>query len=558
VTHRSSTRITAILAIAATLLLSGCGGGAVATLLAEVGSGGTGGPIRVLGILTGFGSMIVDGMRRDDSRASYMSEEDQGPALAMASTGMMLGHSLELNLDADDSITSVMISPELVGTVSGVAANNITVLGTKVTINKDTAVGPVTALAGYTSPTAIQIGDRVVVYGLLKTDSLGVTSLQATLIAQKTSGTGVRLTGYITQYNATAGTFVIGNQTVTIGSATLNPAGTSLSNGQLVTVWSNASPIGTAISANTIRIKGPSGSSGTLTLSGPISGYASTASFKIRNTTVDAANATLLPSGTTLSDNKYVVATGKYDAATNKLTATSVTVYAPAAPTAVELHGTITNFVSPSSFTVRGAVVDASSATVSGGTLAQLSNGVFVNVLGAISNNQVKAATIQIVSLNPLNAPSGAMLDLMGTIGSYDSASGRYTMTTSSGTVLSGTTTPSMFYNNGTATNLSIGQAVNVRGTLSNNVLSTSVMGFTQMPAMPAVGMTYLEGTASNVTATSFDLNGMTIQRNGVPIQGGGNGMMGSSGMMGGSRLSVSVQFSGGQYVATAITVVGG
>jgi len=558
VTHNPSTRITAILAIAATLLLSGCGGGAVATLLAEVGSGGTGAPIRVLGILTGFGSMIVDGMRRDDSPASYMSEEDQGPALAMASTGMMLGHSLELSLDANESITTVMVSPELVGTVTGVGATNITVLGTKVTINKDTAGGPVTALVGYASPTAIQIGDRVVVYGLLKTDSLGVTSLQATLIAQKTSGTGVRLTGYITQYNATAGTFVIGNQTVTIGSATLNPAGTSLSNGQLVTVWSNASPIGTTISANTIRIKGPTGSSGTLTLSGPISGYLSTASFKIRNTAVDAANATLLPSGATLSDNKYVVAVGKYDAATNKLTATSVTIYAPAASTAVELHGTILNLVSPSSFTVRGAVVDASSATVTGGTLAQLSNGVFVSVFGAMTNNQVKATTIQIVSLNPLNAPSGAMLDLMGTITSYDPSNGRYTMTSDSGTILSGTTTPTMFYANGTATSLTIGQAVNVRGTMNNNTLTTSVMGFTQMPAMPAAGMTYLEGIASNITATSFELNGITIQRNGVPIQGSGSGMMGSNGMMGGSRLNVSVQFTGGQYVAIAITMMGG
>ena len=180
------------------------------------------------------------------------------------------------------------------------------------------------------------------------------------------------------------------------------------------------------------------------------------------------------------------------------------------------------------------------------------------NVFGAITNNQVKATTIQIVSLNPLNAPSGAMLDLMGTITSYDSTNGRYTMTTSSGTVLSGTTTPSMFYSNGTATNLTVGQAVNVRGTMSNNALSTSVMSFTQMPAMPAAGMTYLEGTASNVTATSFELNGVTIQRNGVPIQGGGNGMMGSNGMMGGSRLNVSVQFTGGQYVATAITMQGG
>ncbi|MCX7174740.1 MAG: DUF5666 domain-containing protein [Proteobacteria bacterium] len=548
-------RIAAISAIAVSILLSGCGGGAISTLLADVRSGGTG--ARVLGVLTGFGSLIVDGMRRDDSMATYLSEEDQGAGLAMASTGMMLGHSLELSLDASDNVTSVMVSPELVGTVTGAGANGITVLGTSISVNRDTALGPATVLVGYASPSAIQIGDRVAVYGLIRTNSQGAISLQATLIASKTTGSGVRLTGYITQYNGAAGSFVIGNQTVTVGSATLSPAGGSLVNGELVTVWSKAAPIGNSIAADSIRIKGPTGSSGTLTLSGPVSGYASPTNFKIRNVTVDARNATVSPAGAAVSDGKYVVAIGNYDASTNTLTASAVTIYAPAPAASVELHGTILNFVSPASFTVRGVVVDASSASVVGGTAAQLGNGVFVEVSGAVANNVVKAATVQIVSLNPLGAPSGAMLDLMGTITSYDAASGHYTMTMSSGAAVTGTTSSSMFYANGTAANFAIGQSVNVRGMMNNNLLSTSVMDFAQGSAMPASGITHMEGVAYNVTPSSFMLNGLTIQLNGIQIPGGG-GMMGGHGMMAGSRVGVDVLYSGGQYMATALNVQGG
>lgn len=547
--------IPAVLAIAATLLVTGCGGGEVATLLAGVGSGGTGAPVRIVGTLTGFGSLIVDGMRRDEAMAAYMSEEDQGPAMAMASTGMMLGHSVDLGLDTNDSITTVLVSPELVGTVSAVGADGITLLGTNVTINRDTAAGPVTVLAGYAAPTAIQVGDRVAVYGLLKTDSQGATYVQATLIVQKPLGSGIRLTGYVSQYNATAGTLVVGNQTVKIGSATLTPAGTALANGQLITIWSTTPPTGNSITASTIRIKAPAGSGEILALSGAISAYASAANFKVRNVIIDATNATLSPSGAVLADNKYVLVVGRYDATSGKLTATAVTIYAPSAPASVELHGTVMNFVSPSSFTVRGVVVDAGNATITGGTSAQVTNGVFVEVFGAVVNNVVKATTLRIVALTPQNAPGGAMLDLMGTVTSYDAATGNYTMMMNSGVTLAGRTGAAMFFDNGTAAGFAVGQSVSVRGAMSNGVLATSVVSFSPTSAASGSGATHMEGIAYNVTPTSFMLNGVTIQNGGNSLPGGA--MMGN-GMMAGGRVAVEVKNLGGQLVATAIRLQGG
>lgn len=548
-------RVRTIIAIVATLLIAAaCGGGSdmsssgTGSPVVNVGSGGSGS-----GVITGFGSLIVDGMRRDDSTASYMSEREQGPAMAMAATGATVGHNVEFSYDGSGNMMAALISPELVGAVTAVGTNSVTVLGTNVLINSDAALGPVTRFIGYASLAAIKIGDRVEVHGLLKTDSQGAVSLQATLIVQTPSATGVRLTGYVTQYDATAGTFAIGANVVKIGSATIVPAGTALANGELVTVWSNAEPVGNTIAASTIRVKWLAGAARNVTVSGAIANFTSAASFQIRNLIVDASKAVIAPSGVTLGAGKYVVVVGVLEAGSNKLNATSVTVFTAAAPTTVELHGTVANFVSASSFTVRGVVVDASAATFTGGTAAQLANGTFVEVRGTVDNNLVKATTVAIQALNPMQAPPGSVVEMGGMITSYNAANGSYTMMTASGASISGTMGSSMSYSNGTAANFAPGQAVHVTGMLSGGMLTTSNVEFSQTSANPQSGIIHMEGIAYNVMPTSFMLNGTLIQINGIAIQGGG--MMGGRGMMSGSRVAVDMLFTNGQYMATSITL---
>ena len=543
----------ALALLAALVLLSACGGGGGSSSVAGVGSGGTG-----IGVVTGFGSLIVDGMRRNDTGAAYSSEAEQGVAVAMPMTGAMLGHSMEFAYDASGNITSAMMSPEIVGTVTAVAASSITVLGTPITANADPALGPVTSFVGYASLANVQVGDRVEVHGLLKTDSQGKPYLQATLIVQKPAATGVRLSGIVSQYSASAGSFIIGNETVMLGSATISPVGLALANGELVTVWSNSAPVGNVITASFVRIKRPAPASGNVTLSGPISGYVSNASFQIRNVTVDASAASITPSGATLGNDKYVVVAGNYDVTTNKLTASSVTVFTTAAPTSVEVHGMVANFVSASSFTVRGVVIDASNASFTGGTAAQLANGVFLEVHGTVLNNVVRATTIEFVAFTPGMAPSGSIIEVGGTITSYNATTGAFTMSMFNGGSMSGSMGTGTFFNNGTAANVGVGQPISITGMFSNNMLTGAEVNF-QSGLVTAPGNILLTGIAYNITSTSFMLNGVTIQNNGVSIPGGsmmGGGMMGG-GMMGGSRISVSVQLVGGQYMATAISLLG-
>ena len=561
---RQLTRIPTILAVAATILLAaGCGGGggvgaALASFAGEIGGGGTG-----IAILTGFGSLFMDGMRRDDTLAVYSSEEDQGTSVTVPSTAAMLGHMLEYGYGNDGALTSVMMSPQLVGQVSAVSTTGFTVLGTSVTTNTDPALGPVTTYAGYASTAAIQIGDRIAVYGHLKTDPQGNTSVQATMIMQKTQGTGIRLTGYVAQLNAAAGTFSIGSHTVNMSAAAIAPAGTTLANGGLVTVWSDSAPIGKVIAASNIRVKLAAPASGNLTLSGVVSAN-SGSSFKLLNVAVDASKASLIPAGTAIANGNYVIVTGQFDAASGRLAASSVTLYSPTASSAVELHGTVLNYVSASSFTVRGAVVDASTATFTGGAARDLANGVFVVITGSVSNNTVKASTVNIVALTPAQAPAGATVDLMGTITGYNATTGAYTLSLGSGLAMNGMMGSGLMYINGSSGSLAVGQSVMVRGLMNGNTLTTSVVSFAQSasnpsagtgPGTPTAAMSYMEGVAYNVTATSFMLNGLPIQSNGIAVSGGG--MMGGRGMMSGSRVGVSVQYANGQYMATAITLLG-
>lgn len=561
--HVTYSRLKGILAIAAAVLFSyGCGGGAgsAIVLLAEgVGSGGTGlGIVQGIGVLTGFGSLIVDGVRLDESMATYMSEEDHGIATVIAPTGARLGQRLEYAYQPDGALTSALFSPELVGAVTAVSASGITVLGTAVTISTDPRSGPASSLIGYASAASIQVGDRVAVYGLIRTDAQGGYIVQATLLVHKGAGSGIRLTGYVSRLNTATGVFMIGTHTVTTGSAVITPTGASLRDDQLVTVWSNTPPIAGVISADNIRVKWPPEDSGDRVLSGLIAGYGSPASFKVLNAIIDASSATIEPAGAALGDGRYVTVVGRFDATANKLAATKVTVYAPAAGRAVELRGTVLNFVSPSSFTVRGVVVDASTAAFSGGTASDLGNNVFVEVLGAVQNNTVRASTVTLRAVDLTQLAMNSVLDVEGTIESYDPRTGTYMLRLQSGQSISGNINAAAFYEQGTAADLAVGKSVTLRSTLGLGSMMTSVIRFAPAGASPSPSgppdaiPAHLEGVIYNVTDSSFMVNGITVLINGVSVEGAG--MMG---LRQGQHVRVDVVSSGGRFLATAIRMGG-
>ncbi len=140
--------------------LSGCGGGAdlFASGPGGIGSGGTG---VVLGDITGFGSLIVNGIEYGDSGTeAYIADSDGNWVV----TTPKLGQRVEITLDSTGTATTqVHVLPQLIGPVTEVSQANrgvINVLGQAVYIDSNRTV-----IDGFTAVTAVQLGDEVEVYG---------------------------------------------------------------------------------------------------------------------------------------------------------------------------------------------------------------------------------------------------------------------------------------------------------------------------------------------------------------------------------------------------------
>ena len=142
--------------LAATLVACGGGGGSSS---AGVGTGGTGS--FAVGTISGFGSIIVNGVRYDDRSASVVDDDDD----ASSSGALAIGQVVELRGSvASDGLTgtasSVSFFSELKGPITAVGANSVTVFGQVVTVNATTVYANATGLA------ALAVGNVIEVYGL--------------------------------------------------------------------------------------------------------------------------------------------------------------------------------------------------------------------------------------------------------------------------------------------------------------------------------------------------------------------------------------------------------
>ena len=532
--------------------LSACGSGV--GLVADIGSGGTG---IVAGIVTGFGSVIIDGSRYPDTGAAYDITGDSEGAVAVSPTLAGVGQQVEAEIDASGNATAVHIYPEVIGVVSAISAstNTINVAGIRVVVNATESTLPITVYGGYTQFSDIQVNDRVEVNGLPETDNLG-SYLAASRIELKpsscTGGCGVRVTGTLSQLNAVTQTFSLGALTVSYsGSTVITPSGQSVANGERVSVYSSTPLNGTNLTAAAITIRTISNAVGNLRLTGAISNYTSNASFSVAGVAVNASSATLVPGSLALASGVNVIVVGNVDATTNQLVATSVTGYSSSS-IQPELHGTITNFVSIANFQVRGALVDASTATFSGGTAADLQNNAYVEIHGTVSNNVVSASTVAFAA-----ETEGSVDDLSGVVSGYTYPTQAFTITLDNrGTAIQAILATAPFYIGGTSADLGNGKYVTVDASLINGQWVVNTVTF--MLGAPPAGNgskafgngTEIEGIASNVnlTTNTFNLNGITVSFAGVALSGGGT-------IANGVNLQVYGTLSGSALTASQIKI---
>jgi hypothetical protein len=414
-------------AAALTALLYACGGGSGSSSSPGTSTSSATG---VSGTVTGFASLVVDGVEYDASKATVSKEVDpSSPATGMTTADVQIGH----HIDCDDNggmLGACVIRPRVIGPIATITpvtstttANQFSVLGQTIDVSNSTTYG-----GGYTGFSSLMTGDTVEVHGTLNADG----SIQATRVEKEMQSTPVYLVVGLVS-GATSGSFMINGLTVTYDSTTrLVPPSATIANGQTVTVFGTKPPavMGSTITlaAAAIRVHFPGSLAGkTIVVGGRArelvtDSMGNLTAFEVDELNVDTTSGSL----TVVTDGKpgstkditagvRVLVLGTVNSG-GTLVASEIWVRTTAEAL---LAGLITGVdTTAQTFTVRHTTVDYSHlapAQIINGTTADIKAGAFVVVTGTPSATGVTADSLIftpiplnfLVGLPPIDLPPG-------------------------------------------------------------------------------------------------------------------------------------------------------
>jgi hypothetical protein len=536
-----------LLTFAVCFFNSGCGGGGGLTLLSGVGSGGTGSAV---GTIVGFGSVIVDGQRIDDTSAVLEVESEPGSPnrAGIDELYAKLGQQAFITTDVTiSSASSIQIHPAVIGEVDSIdlSGGKIVVAGQDILFNTTATHGAPTILDGYEQLSDISVGDQVLVHGHLQyASAVAATQVQAARIELQPPGVvQVRVTGTVAKLDSNAMQFYVGSLLVKYNSTvTMLPNGATLSNGQSVVVWSANTVSNGQLQAQIISTAVDSLAGMPVRVGGLISGCGSTACagvFKVDGLTVDPSSASIT-GGTTAQfiDGQYAAVVGTADPQTGIIKATSVVLRSSDAIDTT-LYGAVFDPVSGSTFLIHGVpvMVSANTAVSSG---CAITEGQAVQVTGSISGNRVTAQNISCIS-----SLEGLTVDLRGVVSSLNLSANNFHLSNALETVPVNLANATFI--DGTSSSLTNGGYVVVSGKVKNGTLAAKQV---RIAPAPVASQFEMEGIAYAVKGTtSFKINGLVISFKPSAVVGGT--------LMNGHR--VRVQFtanSNGAYQAVLVTIL--
>ncbi len=390
----------ATVSVAAAAVLVACGGGGSSGTDTTATPAASPSASYALGAITGFGSVVVGGVRYDDSTASVTDEDGN----ALPSTALALGSMVQVDAGAVDRVAGTAVAhafrigSELVGPVGTIdtGASTVQVLGQTVLVTTSTVFDP--TLAGGLS--ALTAGAVIEVHGIDGATSGQVT---ATRIAPKAGATAYRLRGVVAGLDTTAKTFSIGGALISYSGLAASAVPANLANGATVRAVLQTTQVAGAWVATQLK----AGQRNTTAASdshveGAITVFTSTTNFEINGLKVDASSAAF-PGGTTgVVLGAHVEVTGSIVSGT--LVATRVEVDAEQAhgnggQRPLELHGTLGAVdTTAMTFALRGVTVwYGGSVTYTGGTAADLASGKQVDVYGVLSADRTRVEATRIV-----------------------------------------------------------------------------------------------------------------------------------------------------------------
>jgi hypothetical protein len=370
--------LTAAIAAAALVSCGGGGGDSPATTVTPTSAPS----VYAAGPITGFGSVIINGVRFDDSTASISDDDGR----TMPEAEVHLGMQAEVNglRGADDThgvAHEIHIHSALIGPVSAVdsAAGTLTVLGQTVTVNAQTAFD--TALASGLA--SVATGAVVQVHGQFDAAS---TRYVATRVELDAGATHYKIRGTITALDATAKTLSIGATAVDFSTTIGVP--TDLAVGNLVAIRLATTPVSGVWTAMAVvdgqRLVHDHDEAH---LRGVISAFTSATQFSVDGNPVDASGAAF-PNG---QAGVVLGATVEVEGPLVNGIVVATVVHLENEHehdgSRVELHGTISALdTTAQTFVVRGVTVSyAAPVDFHSGSATGLANGLFVEVRGGFS-----------------------------------------------------------------------------------------------------------------------------------------------------------------------------
>lgn len=274
----SRARLFGLATIAGAALIAACGGG---------GDSSSGSSSYAVGRISGFGSIIVNGVHYDDSRARVVDEDGQSRGRDDLKLGMVVELSASnFSSSGTPSATaqSIEMSSLLRGPVDSVAADALGVLGQTVKLTATTVVDD--SLAGGVA--GIRVGDVLKIYGTFDRTSGTYT---ATRIESAAGTSSYRIRGVVGAYDATAKTITIGTAVIDVSGLALPSTG--LKAGDRVRLRLQTTPtiagvwVATELRSGALKVE----DSDHAEVEGTISDFTSASTFSVDGLPVDATNA---------------------------------------------------------------------------------------------------------------------------------------------------------------------------------------------------------------------------------------------------------------------------
>jgi Domain of unknown function (DUF5666) len=413
----------ASLITALTIAACGGGGGASDTTVAPTGNNTASADGVSQGAITGFGSIIVNGVRYDDSKSSVTDDDDDdnpgrskddlrlGMVVTVSgSSGTATGTATAINfgselkgpvqtLSASVSVSTTSSTSSTTSTTpttptttpTAAAVQTLTILGQLVEINSRTVFDSFSLPGGYAD---IRVGNVLEIHGLL---NVATNKLLATHIQRENNANKYKLTGNISNANAASKTFKIGSETIQYANIEAKRLRANIQDGATVRVTLATIPAatGTWNATRIVQNKRMVGNIGRLEFEGVITAFTSTTAFSIGNLQVDASGAQFPRGSAGLAlgarvEVKGVMTNGVLVASRVKVekNENSPDDNNNGNDNEIELYGALSGLNAASkTFTLRGLQVSyAGNVVYKDGSASNLANGVNVEVKAALAS----------------------------------------------------------------------------------------------------------------------------------------------------------------------------